>query len=151
MIECVRVDYRLLHGQVAVSWCSALGINCILLVTDTLKNDPIRVTSVKLAKPEGCKLVVKNVSESIEAVQSGVTDKYKLMVVCETVDEGAAFVKALGVKSLNIGNTRPGDGKEKLDSVVYVTPEEKEALLELKGAGTDVYMQMIPDSKKIKL
>ena len=105
MIECVRVDYRLLHGQVAVSWCSALGINCILLVTDTLKDDPIRVTSVKLAKPESCKLVVKNVSESIEAVKSKVTDKYKLMVVCETVDEGVKLVKALGIGSLNVGNT----------------------------------------------
>ena len=150
MIECVRVDYRLLHGQVAVSWCSALGINCILLVTDTLKDDPIRVTSVKLAKPESCKLVVKNVSESIEAVKSKVTDKYKLMVVCETVDEGVKFVKAQRIGSLNVGNTRPGKGKEKLDSVVFVTPEEKAALSELKNSGVDVYMQMIPDSRRIK-
>jgi Phosphotransferase system, mannose/fructose/N-acetylgalactosamine-specific component IIB len=119
-------------------------------VTDTLKDDPIRVTSVKLAKPESCKLVVKNVSESIEAVKSKVTDKYKLMVVCETVDEGVKFVKALGIGSLNVGNTRPGEGKEKLDSVVFVTPEEKAALSELKNSGVDVYMQMIPDSRRIK-
>ena len=50
MIQLVRVDYRLLHGQVAVSWTADLGIDCILLVSDTLLDDPIRVTSVKLAK-----------------------------------------------------------------------------------------------------
>ena len=39
MIKAVRVDYRLLHGQVAVSWTSALGADCLLLVSDTVKND----------------------------------------------------------------------------------------------------------------
>ena len=32
MIKQIRVDYRLLHGQVAVSWTSALGADCLLLV-----------------------------------------------------------------------------------------------------------------------
>ena len=59
MIQLVRVDYRLLHGQVAVSWTADLGIDCILLVSDTLLDDPIRVTSVKLAKPTGVKVVSK--------------------------------------------------------------------------------------------
>lgn len=36
MIQMIRVDYRLLHGQVAVSWTSALGADCILLVSDTV-------------------------------------------------------------------------------------------------------------------
>lgn len=36
MIKKVRVDYRLLHGQVAFSWTSKLSADCILLVTDTL-------------------------------------------------------------------------------------------------------------------
>ena len=151
MVEFVRVDYRLLHGQVAVSWCSQLGVDCILLVTNTLKEDPMRVTSVKLAKPEGCKLVVKTVDESIAAVRDGVTDKYKLMVVCETVAEAVKFTRELGVKSLNLGNTKPGENKEKIGPVVYLTETEQEQLEALKSDGVDVYMQMIPDSKKVKL
>ena len=50
MIQLVRVDYRLLHGQVAFSWTAGLGADCILLVSDTLLDDPVRVASVKLAK-----------------------------------------------------------------------------------------------------
>ena len=41
MIKSIRVDYRLLHGQVAVSWTASLGADCLLLVSDTVKNDPL--------------------------------------------------------------------------------------------------------------
>lgn len=151
MIELVRVDYRLLHGQVAVSWVSQLGIDCVLLVTNTLKNDPMRVTSVKLAKPEGCKLVVKNAEESIQAVKEGLTDQYKLLVVCETVKEAVTFTKELGIKSLNLGNTKPGEEKIKLESVIFVDEEEKQLLDDLCDNGVDVFIQMVPDSKRIKI
>ena len=70
MIKKVRVDYRLLHGQVAFSWTSKLSADCILLVTDTLQDDPVRVTSVKLAKPPRVtKVVVKTIEESVRSDQ----------------------------------------------------------------------------------
>lgn len=50
MIQMIRVDYRLLHGQVAVSWTSALGADCILLVSDTVLNDKLRLQALSLAK-----------------------------------------------------------------------------------------------------
>lgn len=64
MIQMIRVDYRLLHGQVAVSWTSALGADCILLVSDTVLNDKLRLQALSLAKPEGCKVVVKNTEDA---------------------------------------------------------------------------------------
>lgn len=101
MIQMIRVDYRLLHGQVAVSWTSALGADCILLVSDTVLNDKLRLQALSLAKPEGCKVVVKNTEDAVKALQSGVTDKYKLFVVCETIQQAGAVAKAMGVKKIN--------------------------------------------------
>ena len=147
MIKLVRVDYRLLHGQVAFSWTSHLGSDCILLVTNTLLNDPARVTAVKLAKPSGVKVVVKNLEESIEAVKKGITDKYNLFVVCETIDEAVGFIDALDIKELNLGGTKPGEGKKELAPVVYVTAQEEEKLSALKAKGVNVFSQMIPESK----
>ena len=34
MIQLLRVDHRLLHGQVVFSWCSQLNPNCILIAND---------------------------------------------------------------------------------------------------------------------
>lgn len=100
MIQMIRVDYRLLHGQVAVSWTSALGADCILLVSDTVLNDKLRLQALSLAKPEGCKVVVKNTEDAVKALQSGVTDKYKLFVVCETIQQAGAVAKAMGIKKI---------------------------------------------------
>ena len=145
MIKKVRVDYRLLHGQVAFSWTSKLSADCILLVTDTLQDDPVRVTSVKLAKPPGVKVVVKTIEESIKAIKSGITDKYHLFVVCENIEGAYRLVKELGIKELNLGVTTPGDDKRSLAPVVYVNQKEEEMLKELIEDGVHVYQQGVPE------
>lgn len=150
MIQLVRVDYRLLHGQVAFSWTGSLGVDCILLVSDTLLDDPVRVTSVKLAKPPGVKVVVKSIEESIKAIRSGITDKYKLFVVCETIEGAVRLMEETGQKTLNLGGTRPGNDKKEIAPVIYVTPEEEKLLEDLKKKGVDIFVQMIPESKKTK-
>ncbi|MBS7009128.1 PTS sugar transporter subunit IIB [Anaerostipes sp.] len=151
MIKKVRVDYRLLHGQVAFSWTSKLSADCILLVTDTLQDDPVRVTSVKLAKPPGVKVVVKTIEESIKAVKSGITDKYHLFVVCENIEGAYRLVKELGIKELNLGGTTPGDDKKCLAPVVYVNQEEEEMLRELIEDGVHVYQQGVPEKAEQKI
>ena len=45
MIKNLRVDHRLLHGQVAFSWTSALGADCILIACDDVMKDDIRKMS----------------------------------------------------------------------------------------------------------
>ena len=83
MIKLLRVDHRLLHGQVAFSWTQFLGADCILIANDSLMQDELRKTTIKLAKPQGVKVVMKNIQDSVDAINSGVTDKYKLFVVVE--------------------------------------------------------------------
>ncbi|MDF2790805.1 MAG: mannose/fructose/sorbose transporter subunit, partial [Neobacillus sp.] len=81
MIKLLRVDHRLLHGQVAFTWTNTLGADCILIANDDVPVNELRKTTIKLAKPQGIRLVIKNIADSIEALKSGVTDKYKLFIV----------------------------------------------------------------------
>ena len=145
MIQMIRVDYRLLHGQVAVSWTSALGADCILLVSDTVLNDKLRLQALSLAKPEGCKVVVKNTED---ALQSGVTDKYKLFVVCETIQQAGAVAKAMGVKKINLGNVAFSEDARQVSTSVFLTPENEAYVKELLGEGYELFIQMIPADAK---
>ena len=79
MIKLVRVDHRLLHGQVAMAWTQSLDVDCMLIANDAIMKDEIRKTTLKLAKPNGVKLVMKNIEDSITALNSGVTDKRHMM------------------------------------------------------------------------
>ena len=60
MIKLLRVDHRLLHGQVAFSWKNAVEADCILIACDAVMKDDLRKTSIKLAKPSGVKLVIRS-------------------------------------------------------------------------------------------
>ena len=94
MIKICRIDHRLLHGQVAFVWCRSLNADAILIVSDAVAKDEMRMATMRLAKPAGVKLVIKSVEDSIKVINSGVTDKYKLMVVVENVQD-AYDLKAL--------------------------------------------------------
>ena len=141
MIQMIRVDYRLLHGQVAVSWTSALGADCILLVSDTVLNDKLRLQALSLAKPEGCK-------DAVKALQSGVTDKYKLFVVCETIQQAGAVARAMGVKKINLGNVAFSEDARQVSTSVFLTPENEAYVKELLGEGYELFIQMIPADAK---
>lgn len=150
MIVLTRVDHRLLHGQVAFSWTSHLSADCILVANDAAATDETKKTIIKLGKPSGVKLVIKNIDNSIKAINSGVTDKYKLFIVVETVDDAYKLIKGVEqIKELDLGGTKFVEGKKSLSSAVFVTEDEDKELRELVSDGIRVYTQQVPtDSKK---
>ena len=63
LIKLLRIDKRLLHGQVAFTWTTSVGADCILIACDSLQNDPLRLTTIKMSKPAGTKLVIKTIAD----------------------------------------------------------------------------------------
>ena len=55
MIVNVRVDHRLLHGQVAMAWNQVLGSDCILIANDSVPNDEIRKAGIKQIGRASCR------------------------------------------------------------------------------------------------
>ena len=49
MIKLVRVDHRLLHGQVIFSWTKQVGTNYIIVADDKVPNDPISMMALSIA------------------------------------------------------------------------------------------------------
>lgn len=151
MIKLLRVDHRLLHGQVAFSWTSYLQADCILIASDNVVNDELRMTTIKLAKPSGVKLVIKNLQESIEAIASGKTDKYKLFIVVESVADAARIVREVkSIRSINLGGTKPKEGTISISKVVHLTKEEMKLIDELSDEGIEIEVRQVPSESKQK-
>ena len=149
MIKICRVDHRLLHGQVAFSWCHALGADAILIVSDETARDEMRMATMRMAKPAGVKLVNKSVDDSIKAINSGVTDKYKLMVVAGNVcDAYRVVTECSEIKSVNLGGTKIKEDTKKLGNAFYVTSEECEKLKKLLEQSIELEIRQVPSDKK---
>ena len=150
MIKLLRVDHRLLHGQVAFSWTQFLGVDCILIANDGLMHDELRKTTIKLAKPQGVKVVMKNIQDSIDAINSGVTDKYKLFVVVESIEDANRLVKGTDkFDVINLGGIKAREGTKNISKAINITQEEEETLKELINSGVTVEIRQIPNDQKI--
>ena len=149
MITLLRVDHRLLHGQVAFSWTQYVGADCILIANDNVPEDELRKTTIKLAKPPSVKLVIKNINDAIESIKSGVTDKYHLFIVVESVNDAWRIASAVEeIKSINLGGIKAKEGSKNISKAINLLPEEIEQLQQLVGKGVEVEIRQVPNDRK---
>lgn len=151
MIKGLRIDYRLLHGQVVYSYIAKLGADAVLLASDELMNNPLELETIKLTRPRNVKVVAKNVADGIQAVNSGVTDKYHLLVICKTIEEAYRFAKGTGVMELNLGGSPNKDGRICLAQAVYVNSDEVKLLKKLVSEGVHCFVQGSANDKEIDI
>ena len=148
MIKMTRVDHRLLHGQVAFTWIRQVGADCILIANDAVAKDELRMSVLRMAKPQGVKLVMKSVDDSIKALTSGVTDKYNLFIITESIEDAWRLCKAVpAIRELNIGGVTVEEGKRQISEAVFVSDEECARIRELDAAGVHVFVQMTPSER----
>ena len=149
MIKCVRIDHRLLHGQVAFSWSRFLDADCILLASDNLVKDELKMTAMRMAKPTGLKLVMKSIDDSIKALNSGATDKYKLFIITESVEDVYRLANGVDfIKSINIGGMKARDDRKQISKSVFVSDDDIAKLKELHENGIELEVRLVPTDTK---
>ena len=152
MILLTRVDHRLLHGQVAVSWVQGLQANCIFCVGDHVANDPIWKMTLKMGKPADCKLVIKDMAHAIEAINSGVTDTYRMLICVQTIAEAKQLIDGCPqITSINLGNTKRSPTTREVARQVFLEPEEEKIIYELLDKGVEVEIRPLADDPKVDI
>lgn len=146
MIKNVRVDHRLIHGQVAFAWTKVLGADCILVAGDKIAKDDLRMAALRMAKPSGVKLVIKNVEDSAAALNSGVTDKYNLFIVTESIEDVYRLSKLTpAIQAVTLGGVKLTDDRKQISKAVSVSEEECRMIWEMADAGIQLEIRMVPD------
>lgn len=150
MILLCRVDHRLLHGQVAFSWTNTLQADCILVASDMVIDDEVWKTTLKLGKPAGVKLVLKGMKDAIDAINSGITDKYRLLIVVQTIQDANTLSKECQqIKSVNLGGAKKQEGYRKISNAIFIGAEEEKAINEMLDRGVEVEIrQLAADGKQ---
>lgn len=149
MIVLLRIDHRLLHGQVAFSWTKSISTDCILIASDAVVQDELRMTALRVSKPNGVKLVMKNIEDSLKALNSGVTDKYKLMILCENIEDASKLAFGYNkITSINLGGIKNESGKRQISKAISVNDAEVELLKKLNEKGIELEVRMVPDDAK---
>src|SRR5699024_195049 len=80
MIKLVRIDHRLLHGQVIFSWTKQYSIDHIIVADNKVPNDQMTVMALSLAKPSGVALDIVKIGDVTKVIEKAPNDNYMILV-----------------------------------------------------------------------
>ena len=87
MIKVLRVDDRLLHGQVAQSWTSFYHIDKIFIINDEVENDEFSKVTLNLAKPKNVELLFYELAACRDALLDALENDDRVMVIVENFSD----------------------------------------------------------------
>lgn len=101
----VRIDDRLIHGQVAAVWSLVTKATRIMVVDDQVVKDPVNKEALKMACPKQCKLSILTVSRAAENLCAGKYEGEKVFIVAKS----PATIRGLydggfHMERVNVGN-----------------------------------------------
>lgn len=147
MILKLRIDDRLLHGQVAYSWKSALGYNAIVIASDEAANDEMRKTTLKLCCPDGVKLATRTTQDAVVLLKNPKLEKMKVFVICPNPKTAYELLMKIDEKPIvNIGGMQSYEGKQLFSKAVYVDQSDVDYLDKIKDAGYQLEVQEVPST-----
>lgn len=148
-IELVRIDDRLIHGQVVTGWVSELQIEQIIIINDNLVNDSVQKSVLTMTAPPNVKVHVFGVEQFIMISRKNPIKKKTMLLFNNPIDVLAIQEKGVEFHSVNVGGIRFNEKRQhRLSKAVAVNDEEKAALETLKKNGLEVFIQMVPKDKK---
>ncbi|MDN2453402.1 PTS sugar transporter subunit IIB [Lactobacillus sp. UCMA15818] len=151
MIQALRVDERLIHGQIAMVWSRALDLDGIVVANDETAGNETQKMALEMAVPTGIKVIIKTVDGAINLLNDPRAQKMKLLVLVRTIADAKTLAENIAdINYVNIGNVGKsvhGD-KKTLTQFVMLTDQEIESLKELVEIYPNAALQNLPDDKK---
>ena len=153
-ITALRVDDRLIHGQVAMTWTKQLAVQGIVVANDEAANDNTQKMALKMAVPGGIKSLIKPVDEAIRILNNPKASRMRILVLTRTVKDALKIRQSVGeIGFLNVGNTGRFDGIDVSETLVLtptimLTKAEQQALKELVALDPKACMQQVPNDEQ---
>ena len=151
-IKLIRVDNRLVHGQVGVTWTDSLSIDTIVVVDDEAVYNVLSQKLMQtIAKSSNVQIRFYTAEQFVEIFQKS-TSNQKLFVVVKTI-QMVKHLCELGIldQKLNIGNIHYEKGRYPFNRKMYLTPQDVEDIQYLNAHGYSVFYQDVPGTLIEKL
>ncbi|MGX7196383.1 PTS mannose/fructose/sorbose transporter subunit IIAB [Enterococcus olivae] len=147
----LRVDERLIHGQIAMVWSRELNLQGILVANDQAAENETQQMALKMAVPSGINVLIRSIDDVAEILKEPRAKTRRMLVLVRTVGDALRLAKKVpNMSYLNIGNVGKaveGD-KQTLTQFVMLTPEEMQSLGKLVEIYPEAALQNVPADKK---
>ncbi|QSQ22850.1 PTS sugar transporter subunit IIB [Pyxidicoccus parkwayensis] len=150
MITLVRVDNRLIHGQVVEAWLPFLKVSRVVVADDEAASSPLIRAAMALAVQSAIEVQILPLAQVDFAALS--KDGVRTLVLLRDVAAVPfAFAHGLTLDELNLGNVHFGTGRRQVSPSVFLAEAELKALQQLSDKGVRVEARAVPSEKPVEL
>ncbi len=144
-VTLLRVDDRLIHGQVVEGWVPFLKVDLVVVVSDVAASDEVQTALMKMALPASVGLLVTSVAEAPAVLNDPKLSSRKALVLVPGPAEALALVEN-GVKldRINVGGLHHTVGKVQLGRALFLDEKDRLALKALKAKGVRLEGRALP-------
>lgn len=144
-ILLTRIDNRLVHGQVGVTWTNSLGVNLLLVANDGAAADPIQQSLMDMVVSAGVETRYFSLQKTIDVIHRAAA-RQRILIVCKTPLDVLTLVRGeVPIQRVNIGNMHYAAGKRQIHKTVSVDAEDIAAFRELARLGVECEIRRVPD------
>lgn len=148
-ISLIRVDERLIHGQVMTAWVKKCWIKKIILIDNELANDDFMREVLPMSAPSGVKVEVRTVDDAYNVITADESDESTLILFKEIKYAYEFYKTGYKYKELDIGNVGSSAIRKAITREVYLSETEKDMCRELNQNGIHVYIQKLPQDNQV--
>ena len=148
-IKVVRIDDRLIHGQIVQGWLKLVQIDKILVVSDEVAKDEMQKVLLSMAVPNNIKLFIKNIKDASYDISNNVYEKDNLMILFSNPQDVVRMLdNGIKYNTINIGGMHFAHGKKQLLPNLSVDRKDIESFLKLIKYGIELETRALPQDER---
>lgn len=144
----LRIDDRLLHGQVARNWMKQVGADVIVVANDLVSEDEKQQHLMDLVTPMGSKSYFFGLSEASAKIK-GIEEEDALVLVETPADALKLIEDGIEIDSVNVGNIHQTSGKEKVNESIFVDQNDIDTFKKIEASGKKLDFRTLPNDQAI--
>lgn len=151
-LRLVRIDDRLIHGQVVAGWLRALGAQRIVIVDDATARDEFLREVLILAAPSGVPVEVLDLAGgAVRCIELAASPEPVIVLARSPRTVLTLRQAGVPIEVVDLGGLGAGPGRRRLHRTISVSADELADLHELEQLGTRVEIRIVADDRPIAL
>ena len=150
-ISLIRVDSRLIHGQVITKWRKIFNITKIVVVDDGLAKDSFMIRMYEAAAPSGIKVKVYDAKKAKRLWEKNrLGTEGRVLLLFKDIDTCYRMYRmGIPMKYIQIGGVAKTAERRVILQAVSLNDKEFGLLEELHKGGCEVAVQIVPEDTKL--
>jgi len=147
MLRLVRVDDRLLHGQIICAWVPFIQADSLVVASDEAAKDALVSEIIESCGQNCIKVNVKSVDETVGFLDGLPAGENVILVVGELKDAMRIYRAGAKFASINLGNIHHEVDGRVLTPSVIVNAEDEAVIAGFRALGVEIDIRDVPGSE----